>query len=439
MTQDSAASGELHVRNEHANLQYRINGIMLPDGVGAFGQILDTKIVGSMSLLTGALPAQYGLRTAGVLDIQTNPNVFNNSGSISVYGGSHGTITSNLEYGGTVGQTQYYVSGSYFGGNLGIENPTPNKNAIHDHTDQGKGFVYLSTLLDETSRIVFIGGSSNSSYQILNNPGQPAAFGNVPAPYDSAFLNERQTENNEFGILAYQKSIDGLDMQFAAFTRYSELHFMPDVPGDLAFNGVASDVYRRSQTTGISSDNAYRWSDSHTARFGFQISGERSLVNNVSTVFNVDNAGDPIVGSGSPFSFIDSSSKLGWLASAYVSDEWRDHQSADADHRPALRSNVVLHRCKPAQSTRQPDLQAVRGNDLPRGLRQKFHAAPAGAGCANQPRSCQRHHPAAGSEPERSGPTGTIERFRCRRHAKGVAGIGCQDRRLLQDSAQSTR
>jgi hypothetical protein len=27
-----AASGSLHVRNEHANVQTRINGIMLPDG-----------------------------------------------------------------------------------------------------------------------------------------------------------------------------------------------------------------------------------------------------------------------------------------------------------------------------------------------------------------------------------------------------------------------
>src|SRR5713101_5089534 len=131
VTQDSAASGELHVRNEHANIQYRINGIMLPDGVGAFGQILDTGIVGSLALLTGALPAQYGLRTAGVLDIQTKADAFNNSGSVSVYGGSHGTITTSLEYGGTVGQTQYFMSGRYFGSNLGIENPTPANEAIH--------------------------------------------------------------------------------------------------------------------------------------------------------------------------------------------------------------------------------------------------------------------------------------------------------------------
>ncbi len=115
ISQDSAAAGELHVRNEHANLQYRINGIALPDSVGGFGQVLDTGIAGNISLLTGALPAQYGLRTAGVLDITTRPDAFNNSGSVSVYGGSHGTITPSFEYGGTAGNTQYFVSGRYFG------------------------------------------------------------------------------------------------------------------------------------------------------------------------------------------------------------------------------------------------------------------------------------------------------------------------------------
>jgi len=41
VSQDSAASGLLHVRNDHANVQYRINGIMLPDGVTGFGSIFD--------------------------------------------------------------------------------------------------------------------------------------------------------------------------------------------------------------------------------------------------------------------------------------------------------------------------------------------------------------------------------------------------------------
>jgi len=321
VSQDSAASGELHVRNEHANLQYRINGVMLPDGVGAFGQIIDTGIVGSLALITGALPAQYGLRTAGVLDIQTKADAFNNSGSISVYGGSHGTITTSLEYGGSVGQTQYFVSGRYFGSNLGIENPTPAYNAIHDNTSQEKGFLYLSTVLDPSSRLTFMSGVSNGSYQIPNNPGQtPAytAFG--VSSFDSTLLNERQSEFNQFNVLAYQKSGDGIDYQFSYFNRYSQLHFLPDTIGDLVFNGVASDVYRQSVINGIQEDTSYRVGFAHTLKFGFSASAERSLVNNGSTVLPLDAMGNPV---DAPFSVFDSSAKTGLLFSTYLADEWK--------------------------------------------------------------------------------------------------------------------
>ena len=294
VSQDSAASGEFHVRNEHANVQYRINGIMLPDGVGAFGQILDTGIIGNLDLLTGALPAQYGLHTAAVLDIQTKADAFNNSGSVSVYGGSHGTITTALEYGGTVGQTQYFVSGRYFGSNVGIENPTPAYNAIHDNTVQEKGFLYLSTVLDPTSRLTFISGVSNGSYQIPNNPGQTpdfTAFG--VSNFDSSQLNERQNEFNQFNVLAYQKSGDGIDYQLSYFNRYSQLHFLPDTIGDLVFNGVASDVYRQSVVNGIQEDTSWRVGFAHTLKFGFSVSGENTLVNNASTVLPLDASGNP--------------------------------------------------------------------------------------------------------------------------------------------------
>ena len=325
VSQDSAASGELHVRNEHANLQYRINGIMLPDGVGAFGQILDTGIIGSLSMLTGALPAQYGLRTAGVLDIQTKADAFNNSGSVSVYGGSHGTITTSLEYGGTAGQTQYFVSGRYFGSQLGIENPTPANEAIHDRTAQEKGFLYLSTAIDPTSRLTFISGVSNGLYQIPNNPGQPSnntAFG--VSSFDSSMLNERQQEFNQFNVVAYQKSADGFDYQLSYFNRCSQLHFIPDTVGDLVFNGVASDVYRQSVVNGIQEDTAYRIGFAHTLRFGFSASAERSLVNNASVVLPLANPADPAAGTiDAPFSVFDSNTKTGWLLGSYLQDEWK--------------------------------------------------------------------------------------------------------------------
>ena len=76
VNQDSAAGGNFHIRNEHANVQICINGIMLPDGVSGFGTFLDTALIDNISLITGALPPQFGLRTSGVLDIQTRSDAF---------------------------------------------------------------------------------------------------------------------------------------------------------------------------------------------------------------------------------------------------------------------------------------------------------------------------------------------------------------------------
>ena len=77
VSQDSAVSGDLHVRNDHANVQYRINGILLPDGLTGFSSVLDAKWIGSLALVTGALPAEFGLRTVGLVDITTRTDLFN--------------------------------------------------------------------------------------------------------------------------------------------------------------------------------------------------------------------------------------------------------------------------------------------------------------------------------------------------------------------------
>ena len=310
------------MRNEHANVQYRINGIALPDGVGSFGQIVDSGIVGSLALITGAMPAQFGLRTAGVVDIQTKQSAFDNTGTVSVYGGSRGTITPSIEYGGTVGQTQYFVSGRFFASDIGLENPTSANTAIHDHTDQGKGFAYVSTVIDPSTRLTFMSGVAESNYQIPNNPGQTPAFNAFGVSnFNSANLNQNQNEFNQFNVLALQHSAEGLDLQTAYFNRTSIVHFTPDPIGDLIFNGVASDVYRQSVVNGIQTDASYRIADAHTLRAGFTVSAEQTLVNNFSSVF----PGNPTTGQASdvPVSIFDSSAKTGFLFGTYVSDEWK--------------------------------------------------------------------------------------------------------------------
>ncbi len=259
--------GQVHVRGEHANLQYRINDVLLPEGISGFGQELDTRFVDSMSLITGSLPAQYGLRTAGVVDIHTRSGAFVDGGTGTIYGGSFDTIRPSVEYGGQNGALSYYFTGSYEQNSLGIENPTSSYNAIHDQTQQYKGFTYLSYLLDPTSRVSLILSGSDAHFQIPNNPGQAQNFTLTGVlTFDSSNLNENQYEENEYAVVAYQKELDKLSLQLATFTRYSAVNFHPDAQGDLIFNGVASTVDRNIFSNGFEGDLSYELNDRHTLR-----------------------------------------------------------------------------------------------------------------------------------------------------------------------------
>jgi hypothetical protein len=326
VTQDADVQGGIHVRNEHANIAYRFNGIMLPEGVQGFGQVLESSFVGNMALLTGALPAQYGLRTAGVLDIQTRIPATRGSGSIGLYGGSHETVTPSFEYGGVVGQTEYFATGRYWGSDIGLNNTIPARQAIHDNTAQGRGFAYMSTLLDPETRFSTIFGAWKGKFQIPNTPGQPPQFtvntiGPLSPQNNSSTLNENQYESNVVGVMAWQRSAMDYDAQLAYFTRYNSVNFRPDNYGDIVFNGVASNVFRGAFVNGVQGDAAYRLNPAHTLRAGFITSGELTNVNNTSSVLPVDpNTGD--IGT-MPFNVIDPVSKLGWIAGFYLQDEWK--------------------------------------------------------------------------------------------------------------------
>lgn len=320
VAQDSAASGNLHVRNEHANVQYRLNGILLPDGVSGFGQVLETSFIGSLSLITGVLPAQYGLRTAGLVDIQTRSGVSDPGGSVSVYGGSHATFTPYMEYGGAIGKTQFFMTGRYLTNDVGIENPTSSYDAIHDLTRQGKFFGYASTLVDDATRVSFITGMAISKFQIPNSPGQPTQFTAYGvSDFNSSLLNENQVEQAFYNVLAVQRSVDNLETQLSFFSRYSTLHFIPDPIGDLVFNGVASNVVRESLVNGIQGDAALHLGP-HTLRFGFLASGEKSDAINSNTLLPLDSLGNPI---DAPFNITQAVPKVGWLGSLYAADEWK--------------------------------------------------------------------------------------------------------------------
>jgi outer membrane receptor protein involved in Fe transport len=330
VAQDSAANGDLHVRGEHANLQYRINDVLLPEGISGFGLELDPRFVNSLQLITGSLPAEYGFRTAGVVDIQTKSGAFANGGEGEIYGGSHDTIRPSFELGGAEGKLNYFVDGSYEHNALGIENVTSNTQAIHDNTDQFKTFTYLSYILDDTSRISVMGSASYANFQIPIDPNQQpvSTQGNgdpwVPGTFTPTDLNDNQNEQNYYGVVAYQKTAGDFNLQVAGYGRESSVHYVPEnSTATLFYNGgVASDEYRILRSGGFQADASYELG-AHTIRGGAMTLYESVSADTVTTVFPVDGLGDISPPGASAESIDQENEPHALFAGGYLQDEWK--------------------------------------------------------------------------------------------------------------------
>jgi outer membrane receptor protein involved in Fe transport len=314
--------GQEHVRGEHANLTYRVNGVLLPQPIATFGQELDTRLIQSVTLVTGSLPAQFGLHTAGIVDVTTKSGSTLNHNEVSLYGGSYDTIQPGFQFGGTAGKLDYFVTGSFNHNGIGIENPTGSHHPLHDYTDQERLFGYLNYRIDDTSRISLFANSSYADFQIPNTPDVPQAFPLAGHPVAfSRNVNDNQKEQEYYTVLSYQKSIGQAAYQLSGFSRYGKISFTPDPVGDLIFQGVAGRVFNDFLTSGVQFDSSYILDDHHTLRAGFIADFTNESLNTDTAVFPVDTTGAPT--SSTPFTISDKSGNRAWESGIYLQDEWR--------------------------------------------------------------------------------------------------------------------
>src|SRR5208282_2777918 len=261
--------GEVHVRGDHGDVQYRVNGVLLPEGLNGFGQEIDPHLINSVTLITGTLPAQFGDRTAGIIDVTTKTGSQLNGNDLSLYGGSYDTFHPSVSLGGTTSNLDYFVTASYLHDNLGIDNTTPSSNPLHDVTDQEKCFGYFAHRFDQTSRLSLLLSGSYADFEIPNTPGLSPAYvlANDPVA-ESSSINENQNEQNYYAVLSYQKTAGSLSAQVSAFSRYAYIRFSPDQAQDLLFNGDAAQVKTSDFANGVQADASYTLGDHHTIRAG---------------------------------------------------------------------------------------------------------------------------------------------------------------------------
>jgi outer membrane receptor protein involved in Fe transport len=233
-----------------------------------------------------------------------------------------------VEYGGTEGKFNFFVSASYDHNDIGIENPTPSSTPIHDYTDQYRTFLYGSYIIDDSSRITMMGSADDSQYEIPINPSQPQTpqadgtpWVGGPAGFAPTALNDTQHEQNYYGVLAYQKSAGDLNFQVAAYGRESGAHYVPDAMGPtLDYNsGVATDEDRKLYSGGLQADASYALGDRNTLRAGLMLLDESVSADTTTTVF-------PTTGgnaTGPATSIVQDNVPHAVFGGAYLQDEWK--------------------------------------------------------------------------------------------------------------------
>ena len=320
--------GQLHVRGDHNDLQYRINGVILPEGINVFSQTLSPRFIASLSLITGALPAEYGLRTAGIIDLTTNSGTLQPGGYVSVYGGSFGTFQPSFEYAGNSGGFSYYVTGDYKETAVGIDSPDGSTDPLHDHTSQVHLFSYFEKILDPSNRLSLLLGLSDGSYQIPNRRGLEPTLGldvEGTTQYLSDYLNESQRELGEFAALSWQHSTGALNWVSSLSVRYTSLHFAPDWVGDVLYNGIAQDAFKSDTAFAWQTDSSYKLAPTHTLRAGFYLQGDHAETYTTSWTMPVDPAFTQLYvqTSNVPLVIFDNGTQSQEIESAYLQDEWQ--------------------------------------------------------------------------------------------------------------------
>ncbi|MCA9464785.1 MAG: TonB-dependent receptor, partial [Nitrospira sp.] len=292
LTIPSAVDGglkQVHIRQDHANLQFRIDGVPIPDTVSSvFTDVISPRTWERANIILGGPEAQYGNRTAAVIDITTKSGTQPGFGSVQFLGGSNETLNPSFEYGGTVGETfRWYAQNSFTSTNRGINPPTLGNTVFHDQSNRNQTFFRGDWQVDNGNNVTWLFLNSIAKYQIPTQPGllpNPTIVGLLQAqnpgftPVASQDVDEFQKETNQYSHLVWRHDLSR-DRYFslAGYVRHTRATFQTDPLNVLAYTEDPAEPFsaanqdRFAYSGGIRFDYTQRIGPDHVIKTGFQI------------------------------------------------------------------------------------------------------------------------------------------------------------------------
>ena len=331
------AFGNVYARGNHANVQYQIDGIPIPDSVGnLFATALPVRLIQNLAIMTGGMPAEFGDRLAAVVNINTRHGTDTPDGLLQLRYGSFQTVEPSGWYARRFGRLSIFVGGSYLQSQRALDPPavTP---ILHDDGRGGRAFLRLDWQQSERDRIELFGSYAYSFFQIPFDPtvvpldpSQPNLvrpvdqYGNASPTFIPHDTNATETENEVFFAVSWVHQFAKLgQLQVSPYYKLSYGALASDPAralGPLADPGsTASDVTRQAQHSGGVVHYSLQLGH-HLLKAGLQIDGLAGLTDYALYVRDDANGGgiDPAQsGRGT-----DRTSAV--LSGAYLEDRW-DH------------------------------------------------------------------------------------------------------------------
>lgn len=176
VAEDSA--GQAHVRGEHSEIAYVVDGVPLPDTLsGRQGSIVVQSTIQTLEMITGGFAPEFGGQTAAVLNITTFSKFrepkYDYSLGVGSYGAVNGEFTAMSPLGGRASAV-VNISGSRT--SSAQESPQPDNQTAHNG-GENRSFFSKVNLNPNTKDSFTVTVSNNPDWlQIANRSGLPSSF-----------------------------------------------------------------------------------------------------------------------------------------------------------------------------------------------------------------------------------------------------------------------
>ncbi len=279
------ALGNIYARGNHANIQYQVDGIPVPDSVGSlFAASIPVRLINALEIYTGGMPAEFGDRLGAVVNLTTRSAGDHPTGNVQVRYGSFDTVEPGATYSTKLSDTTGIFGGGSFEYSQRALDPPSIYPILHDNGYTGRLFTRVDWAPCDVNRYELFATYGHNRFQIpldpsiepLTSPGEvrpPDQFGNVSPPFVPHDTNASETEDELFVAASWTHRFDRGQLLIAPLYKLSRGVLFGDAEhalGPLSDPGsTASDVTRVAQHAGAVAQYSLQ-SGAHLMKAGVQ-------------------------------------------------------------------------------------------------------------------------------------------------------------------------